>query len=111
MGRLLAHKSDEVPVLDCTCTVSQHVANQLGVDLGGSVESNSGLEVVVVHIAIDSGWNEDHSSLALVGLEVLSKIDAVGHVDSGSHKDKAIKAKFVGYLHGPIFLFLGSQTV
>ena len=57
MGRFLTHESNEVPILDGRGAVSKHVTNKLRVDLRGSVESNCRLEILVVDISINSGWD------------------------------------------------------
>ena len=49
----LAHEADEVPVFDGRGTVREHVSNKLRVDLGGTVESDRRLEVLVVNISVD----------------------------------------------------------
>ena len=72
VGRFLTHESDKVPILDGRGAVSKHVTNKLRVDLRGSVESNCCLEVLVVDVAINSGWDVNNADRGALRLEVLS---------------------------------------
>jgi len=89
MRWISTHKSNEVPVLDSGGTVSQHVSNELGVDLSCGVESETGLEVFVSNVSVNSRWDVDDVSVDLVGLEILGNLDAVGKTVSGANNDEA----------------------
>ena len=111
VGRLLAHKSDKVPVLDGGGRVGEHVSDQLGVHLGGSVETNRGLNVLVVNVSVNGGGNDDDSGLDLVLDEVLRQGNTVGHGVGGTDEHETSEAELLGDLSSGSSLLLGSEGV
>lgn len=59
VGCLVTHETNEVPVLNCRCTVGEHVSYQLRVHFGAGVEPNSRLQVGAVEVTINRGGNCD----------------------------------------------------
>ena len=62
-------------------------------------------------ISIDSGWNNDYSSLASILNKVLCQVKGVSHISGSSDQDKSSKAKLVSNLKSPSLLLVGSERV
>ena len=111
MRGLFTHETDEVPVLDSRGTVRKHVSNKLRIDFRGSIKSNCGLEVVVMNISVDSGWDSDNSSLSIISLEEFSEVESICHGSSGADDNETSKAKSIGNLKGLLLLLISSNFV
>ena len=109
--RGLTHEADEVPVLDSTGTIGEHVTDELGVDLGGGIEANSSLNVAMVDIAIDGGRNGDDSDGRVLSLEILSKVEGVSHGGGGANKNKTGEAESGADFKGTAFLLIGAELI
>ena len=105
------HEANEIPVLDSGGAVSQHVANELRVDLGGGVETNCGLEVVVVDVSIDGGWDADDTGRRIVGLEEFSQVESISHGSSGTDNNKTGKVVSACNLESLLLLLISSEFI
>ena len=108
VGWLLAHESDEVPVLDGRGTVSEHVSDQLRVDLRCCVESNSRLEIVVLEVTVDRCRHYNDPAWSFICLEIFRKIKSICHCISGSNNYQTIQFQIVCNLHSLCFLLFAS---
>lgn len=109
--RLLAHQTNEVPVLDCRSTVGQHVADQLRVDLRSRVETDRGLDVTMVDVTVDGAWNADDASVNLLLDKVLRQVDAIGESAGRTNQDEASKTELLTDLSSLLALFGSSELV
>ncbi len=70
MGSRSAHNLDEVPVLLGRVCITLDVADQFGIRLRCSIETEGALDVVVLQVAVDSLRAADDLNTALVSSEV-----------------------------------------
>ena len=70
MWWILTHESNEVPILDCWCTVGQHIADLLRVHFWDSVESKRTLEELMSDVAVMCWRNHANIRAHLVLHEV-----------------------------------------
>mmetsp|Transcript_36969 Transcript_36969/g.56634 ORF Transcript_36969/g.56634 Transcript_36969/m.56634 type:complete len:290 (-) Transcript_36969:2350-3219(-) len=95
VGGILAHQTDEVPVLDSGGAVSQHVADQLGVHLRSSIKAQAHLDIIVTHVTIEGGGNHHHVARNLILEEMVGESGAVGEGVSGTNQDEAVDSVLV----------------
>ena len=78
MAGRAAHDLDEVPVLLGREGVPAHVAGQFGVNLGGGVETEADLDLLVLQVAVDGLGASDDPDVGFLGLEIFGQDGRVG---------------------------------
>ena len=78
MGSGTTHDLDKVPVLLGGVGVTLDVADDLAVGLGGGVEAEGTLDVLVLQVAVDGLGAADHLNAAVVGGKILGQDCGIG---------------------------------
>ena len=78
VGSGTAHDLDKVPILLGGVGVTLDVADDLAVGLGGGVEAEGALDVLVLQVAVDGLGAADDLNAAVVGSKVLGENRGVG---------------------------------
>ena len=78
MAGAAAHQFDEVPVLLGGVGVAADVADQLGIDFAGGVETEGCADLAVLKVAVDGLGHADHGDGRVVGGDVFRQHAGVG---------------------------------
>ena len=104
-----AHDLDEVPVLLGGVGVTLNVADDLGVGLGGGVEAEGALDILVLQVAVDGLGAADDLDAGVVGSAVLSQNSGVGVGVVAADDDQRVDTVLAAVGDNDLKLLLGLQ--
>jgi len=77
MGRISAHEPHEIPILDSTGTINHDISDQLAVNLGRTVKSDTLFQHVMAHIVVDCTRNCYHTGILVILDEIVCQVSRV----------------------------------
>lgn len=109
VGSGAAHELDEVPVLAGGVGVAHDVADEFGIGLDGSVETEGGFDVFVLQVAVDGLRAAADDAGGTVRLEVFAENGSVrvGVVTTDNHD--SVELLGLGDSHALLELFFGFE--
>ena len=104
-----AHELDEVPVLAGRISVALDVADDFGVCLAGSVETETCFNLLVFQVAVDGLGAADDLHTVVVGCIVFGKDAGVCVGVVSTNDDYGLDIQFADNLQAALKLFLGLE--
>jgi len=98
MRWVLAHQPDEVPIFDGRGWISEHVSNQLRVDLWSSVKTEWHLQELMSDVSVKSGWNTGNVGFYVVFQEVLCKSSSISQSVGSTDQDETSNLMLLHWL-------------
>ena len=109
MGSGTAHDLDEVPILLGGVGITLDVADDLGIGLGGGIEAERALDVLVLQVAVDGLGAADDLNAGVVSGKVLGQNGSVGVGVVAADDDQSGDAVLLAVFGNDGELLLGLQ--